>query len=136
MKPQRPASLVFAQATLALQALAAVFALLTVWGLSRAGQVEVPPGWMWGAGAALVLVLGYAAGQQQKPWGRPLGWLMQAPMICAGLIVPAVSVIGVVFLVVWATGVFLGAKIDRERAERAAAEAGEAAEAGSGEVTG
>lgn len=123
MKPQRPASLIFAQATLALQALAAAFALLTVWGLSRAEQVEVPPGWLWLGGLGFLLALGYAAGAQKKRWGRAAGWVLQVPMILAGLVVPAVGVIGVVFLVVWATGVFLGAKIDRERRERAEAQA-------------
>ena len=44
VRPQRPATLVFCQAVLALQAFAALFALLVLWGLTRAGEVSVAGG--------------------------------------------------------------------------------------------
>ncbi len=121
-RPQRPALLVFTQATLGLQALAALFAVLTTFGLSRAGVVDIHPGLLWGGGLGLVLALGYATGQQRKPWGRWLGWILQAPMIVAGFVVLDIAVIGVLFLIVWILAVRLGGRIDRERAERVAAE--------------
>jgi hypothetical protein len=126
-RPQRPATLVFTQTTLLLQAFAALFAVLTLWGLARAGVVDVSPAALWGLGFGFVALLAWAAGQQAKPHGRALGWALQAPMLLAGLVLPAIAVIGLVFLAIWITGVRLGGKIDHERAERAAAALGEAA---------
>lgn len=122
-KPQRPATLVFTQTTLLLEAFVALFAVLTLWGLARAGQVDVSPAALWGLGFGFVALLAWAAGQQGKPRGRVIGWVLQAPMIVAGLVLPAIAVIGLVFLAIWITGVRLGGRIDRERAERLAAEA-------------
>jgi hypothetical protein len=127
-RPQRPATLVFTQTTLLLEAFVALFAVLTLWGLARAGQVDVSPAALWGFGFGFVALLAWAAGQQAKPRGRIIGWLLQAPMILAGLVLPAIAVIGIVFLAIWITGVRLGAKIDRERAERIAAEVAAASE--------
>jgi hypothetical protein len=118
---QRPATLIFTQSVLALQALAALFATLVVFGLSRAGEFDVPVGATWAAGLGLVLALGYAAGKQRTGWGRTLGWVLQAPMLAAGLLVPAIAIIGGMFVVLWIMGLRLGTRIDRERAERDAA---------------
>lgn len=120
---QRPATLVFTQSVLALQALAALFATLVVFGLGRAGEVSLPPGVVWGGGLALMLALGYAAGKQSTAWGRKLGWVLQVPMLAAGFIVPAIAIIGGMFVMLWIMGLRLGSKIDRERAERDAAAA-------------
>ncbi|GIG53283.1 DUF4233 domain-containing protein [Demequina activiva] len=126
-KPQRPATLVFTQAVLVLEAFAALFATLVAWSFARNGLIDAAPGWMLGGGVALMLALGYASGQQKRRWGRILGWILQVPMLLAGLIVPAIAVIGAVFLVIWIMGLRLGGRIDRERAERdAAASAGDA----------
>jgi len=126
MKPQRSARLTFVQATLALQALTAVFALVTLLGLSRAGQVDVGGAWLWLSGLALVLALGYAAGAQTKPWGLVVGSVLQVPMIAAWPVLPALGLTGVIFAVVWLTAVLLGTKIDRERAEFARAQEADA----------
>lgn len=117
-RPQRPAVVVFTQATLGLQSLAALFAVLALWGLERADAVEISPGLLWGGGLGLVLALGYATGQQRKPWGLWLGWFLQVPMLIAGVIEPAIAIIGVMFLAIWITALRLGGRIDRERAQR------------------
>lgn len=117
-RPQRPAALVFTQAVLALQAFAALFATLLVSGLDKAGAVSVPAGVTWGGGLALVLLLGYAAGQQKKRRGRWLGWFLQLPMLVAAIIDPAIAVIGAMFVILWIMALRIGGRIDRERAER------------------
>ncbi|WP_062309967.1 DUF4233 domain-containing protein [Demequina rhizosphaerae] len=131
-RPQRPATLTFCQAVLALQSLAAFFAVLVLWGLDRAGEIDIPGGLLWGGGLGLVVLLGYAVGQQRKRWGRWLGWALQVPMLLGGFIEPTIAIIGGTFLVTWIIGLRLGSRIDRERAERAAAE--EAAETADGAV--
>lgn len=117
-KPQRPATLTFTQAVLGLQALAALFATLAAWGLSRTTEVSLSVGWIWGGGLLLMVALIYVAGKQKQTWGRIAGWVLQVPMILAGLIVPAIAAIGVMFLVLWIMGLRIGGRIDRERAER------------------
>lgn len=119
-KPQRPATLTFTQAVLGLQGLAVLFATLVTWGLSRTDLVTVSAGWIWGSGILLMVLLFYVTGRQTKRWGRIAGSVLQAPMIVAGLVVPAIAVIGVMFLALWITGLRLGGRIDRERGEREA----------------
>lgn len=77
-----------------------------------------------GAGTALTIGLGFAAacvvtaGLLRFGWAYHLGWLIQVAAIAYGFVVPVMFVLGVVFGALWAGAVFLGAKIDRERAER------------------
>ncbi|MFW2513648.1 DUF4233 domain-containing protein [Demequina sp. SO4-13] len=117
-RPQRPATLVFTQSVLALQAFVALFATLVAWSFARNGLVEAPAGWVAGGGAALMVMLFYAAGKQKKRWGRALAWVLQVPMLVAGLLVPAIAALGVVFLMIWIMALRLGSRIDRERKER------------------
>ena len=63
-------------------------------------------------------MLGYAAGQQKKPWGKWLGWVLQVPMLLGFLIDPAIAIVGVMFLALWIAALRIGGRIDRERAER------------------
>lgn len=121
-RPQRPATLVFTQAVLGLQLFVALFATLLLWGLARGGQIDVPVGALWAGGLVVVVALGYAAGRQGKRGGRALGWALQVPMLVAGIIDPAITIIGAIFLVLWVMALRLGGRIDRERAERLAAQ--------------
>ncbi|WP_062301169.1 DUF4233 domain-containing protein [Demequina subtropica] len=129
MRKKRSARLTFCQTVLALQSLAAFFATLVLWGLDRAGEVSIPGPVLWGGGLGMVVLLGYAAGQQRRRWGLALGWALQVPMLLGGFIEPDIAVIGAMFLITWLIGVRLGTRIDRERAEYDAA-----AEAAAGEV--
>ena len=117
-KPQRSARLVFTQTVLGLEALAALFAATFVSGLARAGFVDASQGAIWGLGLWLMVMLGYAVGQQKKRWGVWLGSVLQAPLILGYFIDPAIAIIGVMFLALWITALRLGGRIDRERAER------------------
>lgn len=132
-RPQRPATLVFTQAVLVLQAFVALFATLVAWSFAHNGILDAPAGWIAGGGIALMLLLGYAAGKQKKRWGRVLGWILQVPMLVAGLLVPAIAVIGAVFLGIWIMGLRLGGRIDRERKERGEAAAAAQQESGAGQ---
>ncbi|WP_062076534.1 DUF4233 domain-containing protein [Demequina globuliformis] len=117
-KKQRSALLIFCQATLLLEAFCALFATLLLWGLARGGMIDIPLPWLLGGGLVVVVLMAWASGQQAKSWGRPLGWAMQLPLLLGGFLDTAITIIGVVFLIVWIMGVRLGTRIDRERAER------------------
>ncbi len=121
-RPQRSARLVFTQSVLALQAFVALFAALATFGLAKGDTLSDHS---YGAvlavmlgGFVLMVLLLLAAGVQKRPWGLWLGWVLQVPMLVAGLVVPAIAVIGAIFLALWITALRLGGRIDRERAER------------------
>ncbi len=124
-RPQRSALAIFTQTTLLLESLATFFATLVTWGLSRGGTVDIAPGVIWLAGMMLAALFALASARASARWGRWLGWALHLPLIAGGFWVPSIAFVGIVFLGVYALGVRWGARIDRERAERAAAEAGE-----------
>ncbi len=112
-RPARPARRLFASTVLALEAFVAFFAGLVAYGLdlARPGAIAL---------AAGVVALGalLAAGLLRRPAGYLLGWAVQVWLVLAGLVLPAMFVVGGVFAVLWVVGLRLGARIDRERAER------------------
>jgi hypothetical protein len=123
VRKQRSALVVFTQTTLLLESLATFFAMLVTWGLGRGGVVEVSAGEVWIAGSALAAAFAFASGRANTRWGRILGWVLHLPLIAGGLWVPAITFVGIMFLAIYALGVRLGARIDRERAEFAARDA-------------
>lgn len=79
-----------------------------------------------GTVAALVIGLGLtvlcivAAGLMRKPIGFALGWAVQVLSVALGFMITAMFALGAVFLALYGGAYFLGARIDRERAERIA----------------
>jgi hypothetical protein len=112
----RPAKRTFAATVLVLEAFVAVFASLVVFGLRLAEPAAV-----FGVGGVVAIAALLAAGLLRTPVGYLLGWAVQAWLVLSGLLVPAMFVVGGVFAVLWVVGLRLGARIDRERAERLAA---------------
>ena len=47
------------------------------------------------------------------------GWAVQVVSVALGFVVPMMFVLGAVFGALWAAAYYLGARIDREKAERA-----------------
>ncbi|QGH69920.1 DUF4233 domain-containing protein [Pseudactinotalea sp. HY158] len=109
----------FAVATLGTQVFVFGFAGLVAYGLRLA-----PPEVIWPVvGFAVALCLAALALLRGLP-GRILGSLVQVVSILAGLIIPMMWILGTVFAALWILAMVLGAKIDREKAAYAAAEAG------------
>jgi hypothetical protein len=121
-KPPRSALVTFTQATLLFEAFATLFAALVLWGLGKGGHVDIDAGLVWGGGGALAVLFVVASGAASRRAGRILGWILHLPLIAAGVFETTIAVVGVMFLGVYALGVRLGSRIDRERAERAVAE--------------
>jgi hypothetical protein len=86
--------------------------MLTVTDVSTAAGLVV------GLGLTLACVIG--AGLMRTRAGFVLGWVVQVAAIALGVVVPVMFGLGAVFLALYAGSVLLGAKIDRERAEREA----------------
>ena len=98
--------------------LQAVVLLLTTPVMLSLTDIPTALGLALGLGLAVACVV--VAGLLRRPGGMALGWAIQAATIAMGLLVPTMFAIGLIFLALWAGAYFLGARIDRERAERAA----------------
>ena len=132
VRRKRPAKPQFAQTMLILEACCVFFATLVAYGLS-AGEspwIDVDPAWVWGIGGSLTLVLVLLSGFVSRPGGYVAGWVVQAWVVAAALVLPSVArgmalVVAAVFIALWAVSLRLGGRIDRERAEYDAAHPGE-----------
>lgn len=98
---------------LVLEACVVLFAALVAYGLEVAEPRQV---WLLGGGLALSLLL--AAGLLRQPGGYVVGSVLQVAVVAGGLLVPLMFVVGGVFALLWIAALRLGARIDRERAER------------------
>ena len=87
-----------------------------------------------GAGIGIGLGLGalcvLAAGMMRRRVGVALGWGVQLISLAAGFVTPVMFALGAIFLALYGGAYFLGARIDRERAERTAAHSSGADPAG------
>lgn len=72
-----------------------------------------------GVGLALLCVL--TAGMLRAEWAYGLGWVIQVAAIGLGFLIPMMFFLGAVFAALWWGAVFLGVKIERERAAAFAA---------------
>lgn len=76
-----------------------------------------------GTSTALLLGLGLTvacfavAGLLRFRAAYVVGWAIQVAAVALGVLVGAMFFLGAVFLALWATAYFLGAKIERERAQ-------------------
>jgi hypothetical protein len=86
---------------------------------------SVPKGTSLAIGLGLLVACLLAAGMLRFRAGYALGWLIQVAALALGFVIGAMFVLGVIFLVLWATAYFMGAKIERERAEWEAQAAGQ-----------
>jgi len=114
--PQRSARRQFAATILALEAFVVLFATLVAYGLRVAPTTTV-----WTIGVTLAVALLLVSGLLRWPAGYAAGSALQVPVLAAGVAVPAMFGIGGIFVVLWVVALRLGGRIDRERAERAAA---------------
>ncbi len=107
----------FAATILSLEVGVVLFAALVLYGL----RLVEPTVLLIGA-AALGLSLAIAAGLQGRPGGAVVGSVLQVPLPVVGLLVgeSMLVVVGLIFVVLWVVALRLGARIDRERAEREA----------------
>jgi hypothetical protein len=84
-------------ATLVLEAIVVGLALLV---LPKFGDGATPLGVAVIGALAVVMIV--AAGLQRRPWGLRLALVLQIVMVACGLLVPALGVMGGVFVLVWA----------------------------------
>jgi hypothetical protein len=73
--------------------------------------------WLWlGLGLSLLCFVG--AGLVRRPWGVTLGWLLQLATFAAATVVPAMAVVGAIFLVLWVGSLVVCHRADEQLARR------------------
>lgn len=72
---------------------------------------------LW-VGLGLTVACIVVAGMLRRRWAYYAGWAIQVASLALGFVVTMMFLLGVIFTALWAGAFFLGAKIDRERAER------------------
>lgn len=98
-------------AALALEAFAVFFATLAAVGLNRGSD---GPAWIWGV--ALTLWCFVAAGMARSSLGLVLGALTQLVLVGFSTQVDLGLIVAVIFAALWGWLVWIGLKIDRDRA--------------------
>ena len=112
--PRRPRSATESLLSIALllEAVLVFFVTLTVFGLRA-----LPAGVAFAAGAMLFLVLLIDSRLVRYPFGIWLGWLLQAVLIAAGVLVSLMYFIGAIFLAIWIYCFVTGRRLDRRNAQ-------------------
>ena len=91
-------------------------------GVTLPSVTDVGAGPGIGIGLGLAVLCVVAAGLMRRRVGVALGWAVQVLSLVLGFVITVMFALGVVFLALYAGAYVLGGKIDRERAERTAAE--------------
>jgi hypothetical protein len=84
---------------------------------------------LW-VGLGLTAACIVTAGMLRRSWAYYVGWAIQVASLALGFVIPLMFFLGAIFTALWAGAYFLGAKVDRERAEREVLEQQWAAEHG------
>ncbi|MGD0603111.1 MAG: DUF4233 domain-containing protein [Streptosporangiaceae bacterium] len=73
-------------------------------------------GGVGGALAVCALLLSGVVGRPRMGWAIKAGTALQVLVIAAGIVVPAMYVLGVIFAALWATGIWLARRHEPPRA--------------------
>ena len=92
-----------------------LFATLVALDLSDVDDTTL---WWVGGSAALACVL--VAFLLRWPWGYVVGSAAQVLVLAAGFVVPAMFFLGAVFAALWFLALYLGRRVERLQARRAA----------------
>jgi hypothetical protein len=68
-------------------------------------------GGLGGALAVCALLLGGVVGRPRKGWALLAGTILQLLVIAAGVVVPAMYIVGVIFAGLWVTGIWLARRL-------------------------
>ncbi len=101
-----------AAAILVFEGLVVFFATLVARTLS-----DVDHATLWAVGATLAVACLVAAGLLGRPWGYAVGTVLQVAVIAAGLVVPAMFFLGLVFAGLWGLALYLGRRVARLQRE-------------------
>lgn len=114
---KKSAQVQFMSMNLILEACVVFFATVVAAKLSQVGMVTIDLKLLWIMGVTLMVLFVVASRMQKSPLGRYFGSVLQVPFLLMGMYVDMMYLVAVVFIAIWIASWWLGAKIDRERAE-------------------
>ncbi|MCC2309034.1 DUF4233 domain-containing protein [Cellulomonas chengniuliangii] len=121
VRRKRPARLQFTSTILLLEAFLVLLVTLVAHGLAAIDEGGPSRAAIWLVGGALMLMLVVLSRLMTWPGGYAAGSVAQVLVLATGIVVPMMFVVGGIFVVMWVVSLRLGGRIDRERAEWAAA---------------
>lgn len=92
---------------------------LVVYGL-RVLPDGIAPWWGIVGGVVMAVAMVAVSGLLRHRWAIIAGWALQVLLLLGGFLVPALSVVAVIFGGMWAYATIKGAALDRQNARRAA----------------
>ncbi|MBT2499965.1 DUF4233 domain-containing protein [Agromyces sp. ISL-38] len=105
-----------ASIVLAFEVIVVFLASLVIWGLAAPAAEGDMPAWVaLVAGGVMIVGLIATIGLLRFRWAYALGWVLQALILAAGFLNPAMFVVGALFGGMWWYCMVVGARIDRER---------------------
>lgn len=102
---------------LASQGVVVFLGALVARGVALAGRDERGHTWLW-VGIGLAVLCFLAAGSMRRPWGVTLGWLIQLLTFVSAVVVPAMVLVGVLFLVLWVGSLVVCRRVEDQVAAR------------------
>jgi uncharacterized membrane protein len=102
---------------LAGQGIVVFLGALVARGLAGAQGDSRGSAWLW-VGVGLAVLCFVAAGVMRRPWGVTLGWLIQLAMFGSALVLPAMAVVGVIFLALWVGSLVVCHRVEQTQAQR------------------
>lgn len=100
-----------AAAVLVFEGMVVLFATLVALDLSA-----VDDGTLWAVGGGLSVLCVVAAGLLRRPWGYAVGSALQVAVVAAGLVVPVMFFLGLLFAGLWFFALHLARKVARAQA--------------------
>jgi hypothetical protein len=102
---------------LASQGIVVFLGALVARGLASAEGDDRSGTWLW-VGVGLALLCFVAAGLMRRPWGVTLGWLIQVATFASAVVVPAMLLVGLIFLILWVGSLVLCHRVEVQLAAR------------------
>lgn len=101
----------FAGMVVGSQTLVVFLGALVAWAIAKSQHNTAHTSYLV-VGLVLAVLCIVAAGTLRRPWGVTLGWGVQLATIVAGVVLPMMFVVGVMFLALWVTALVQGRKMD------------------------
>lgn len=106
----------FLSTTLILEAIVVLFGTTVAAKFVQADRLDAPISTLWIMGGLLSLIMIVISRLQNAPYGIIAGGAVQVPFVAMGFYVDMMLLVAIVFVGLWAASLWLGNKIDRERA--------------------
>ncbi|HWC20699.1 MAG TPA: DUF4233 domain-containing protein [Flexivirga sp.] len=101
----------FAGMVVGSQSLVVFLGALVAWAIAKSQHDTAHTSYLV-VGLVLAVLCVVAAGTLRRAWGVTLGWVVEIATVLAGVVLPMMFVVGLMFLALWVTALVQGRKMD------------------------